>query len=274
MPYADLPRNLRMHYYDDYLGDPWRADEVETVVMHHGQGKNGLMLYGWVPVLAPDYRVIRIDGRGFGLSSVPEPGFPWSLETFVQDTMALMDHLGIEKAHYIGETIGGTMGMHFAHAHPERLLTLTTCTSPFNFVGSKIYVDYYNIVKEKGTEAWARSNGDVRLDSATSDPRHREWYLTQMGKTDANVVMETLAYLGTVNLEPILPQITVPSLAIVGGDSGWYRERSERMVSMMQNATLKVLPGVGGFAQHSAPVECANAWREWVAGVKVQRPSS
>jgi pimeloyl-ACP methyl ester carboxylesterase len=90
-----------------------------------------------------------------------------------------------------------------------------------------------------------------------------------MGETAPQVVMETLAYLGTVNLEPILPEITLPTLAIVGENSGWYRERSEKMVGMMQNATLRVLPGVGGFAQHSAPVECATAWREWVQGVRV-----
>jgi pimeloyl-ACP methyl ester carboxylesterase len=268
MPYADLPGNYRMHYYDDYIGDPWKADEVETVIMHHGQGKSGLLLYGWVPPLAEQYRVIRIDGRGFGLSQVPEPDYPWSLEGFVQDMMALMDHLGIEKAHYIGETIGGAMGLQFAYAHPDRLLSMTTCTAPYNFAGNTMYVGYYNIVKEQGTEAWARSNGDVRLDSASADPGHREWYLTEMGKTHPRVVMETLAYLSTVNLEPILPKITMPTLHIVGGNGGLYRERGEKLVSLMQNATLAVIPGVSGFAQYAAPVECATVWKQWVAGLK------
>ncbi len=267
MPYADLPGNLRMNYYDDYLGDPWKTPEV--VIMHHGQGKNGLLLYGWVRPLVLDYRVIRVDARGFGLSSVPDPGYEWSLEGFTRDVMNLMDHLGIEKAHFIGETIGGTIGLHFAHAHPERLLSVTTCTSPFNFIGSQLYVDYYNLVKEQGTEAWARSNGDVRLDSATADPEHREWYLTQMGKTAPTTVMETLAYLGTVDLTPILPEIKVPALAIVGENSGWYRERSEGMVAKMPQAQLAVVPGVGGFAQHAAPVECATLWREWAQGLRV-----
>lgn len=263
MPYADLPGDLRMHYYDDYLGDPWKADEREATIMHHGQGKNGLLLYGWVHPLVLDYRVIRVDARGFGLSSQPEPGYGWSLDGFVSDACNLMDHLGIEKAHFIGETIGGTIGLHFAHTRPERLLSLTACTSPFNFVGSQLYVDYYNIVKEHGTEAWARSNGDVRLESATADPEHREWYLTQMGKTSPRTVMETLAYLGTVNLEPILPEITVPTLALTGENSGWYRERSEGMVAKMPRARLALVPGAGGFVQHSAPAECAAIWRQF-----------
>ncbi len=270
MPVAHLPGNLDMHYYDDDLVDPWK--QHETIIMHHGQGKSGLLLYGWVHPLVRDYRVIRVDARGFGESSVPEPGYPWSLDGFTDDLRNLMDHLGIEKAHLIGETIGGTVAMHFAYRFPERLHTLTTCTSPFNFVGAQHYLDYYEIVKERGVEAWARHNGNVRLDEATADPEHREWYLTQMGRTAPHVVMETLAYLSTVNLTDEVTQIQTPSLSITGELSGWYAERAEKLAAMMPNCRYAAIPGVGGFAQHAAPEECAAAWRRFADDVKAGRP--
>ena len=102
MPTAHLPGDLLMHYDDDAYTDPWSP--AETVILHHGNAKSAKLWYGWVPLLARDYRVIRIDARGFGRSSVPPPGYPWSLGGFSTDLVHLMEHLDIDKAHLIGET--------------------------------------------------------------------------------------------------------------------------------------------------------------------------
>jgi pimeloyl-ACP methyl ester carboxylesterase len=262
MPFADLPGDLRMHYEDDDFTAPW--SKAETVIMHHGQGKNGKLLYGWVPPLAADFRVIRVDARGFGQSSVPEPGYGWSLDGFAEDVRNLMDYLEIDKTHIIGETIGGTIALQFAQRFPERLHTVTTCTSPFNFRGVQTYVDYYNLVKDKGVEAWVRETSHVRLVPGRSDPGHREWYMQEMSRTSQHVVLETLAYLATVDLTPVLPAITMPALAIAGEHSGVYLERAKSLVQLMPNCRLAEVAGVGGFAQHEAPAECAAIWKDFV----------
>ena len=104
MPTAHLPGDLQMYYEDDDFTDPWL--ETETVILHHGNAKNSRLWYAWVPWLARDYRVIRLDARGFGRSSIPAPGYNWSLEGFATDLVHLMDHLGIDKAHVVGDTSG------------------------------------------------------------------------------------------------------------------------------------------------------------------------
>ena len=70
-----------MYYEDDNFSDPWR--KPETVVLHHGNSKNTKLWYAWVPLLARQYRVIRLDARGCGRSTVPPEGYDWSLSNWV-----------------------------------------------------------------------------------------------------------------------------------------------------------------------------------------------
>jgi pimeloyl-ACP methyl ester carboxylesterase len=263
MPTAQLPGNLRLYYEDDDFTDPWAASE--TVILHHGNAKNSQLWYAWVPLLAGEFRVIRLDARGFGKSSIPEPDYPWSLEGFATDLANLMDYLELERAHLVGETIGGTIALQFAYQFPQRLHTVTTCTSPYKFRGVPTYLNYYNLVQEQGVEAWVRQTADRRLEPGKSDPRHHEWYVQQMSQTSQRVVLETLAYLSSIDLTPVLPHVTTPALVMVGELSAMNTpEHAQRLVDLLPNGTLVEVPGASGYVQHSAPAQCVALWRDFI----------
>ena len=125
---VQLDDGAELFYRIDDFTDPWT--EPETVLLHHGMAKNHKMWFGWVPVLARHYRVVRFDMRGMGQSTVPEPGYPWTIDNFAKDLLQVADRLELDKFHLIGETVGGSISMRFATLHQERLLSLTACTSP------------------------------------------------------------------------------------------------------------------------------------------------
>ena len=89
MPMARIDNATEMYYEEHDFTDPWL--DAETVVLHHGNAKNSRLWYAWVPLLARKYRVVRLDARGFGRSTVPHPGYPWSLSGFASDLKTEVD---------------------------------------------------------------------------------------------------------------------------------------------------------------------------------------
>ncbi len=266
MPYARIDYSLDMYYEDDDFTDPWRNSE--TVVLHHGNAKNARLWYAWVPLLARQYRVVRLDARGFGRSTVPPDGYRWSLSRFAADVRGLLDCLELERVHLIGETVGGTIALQFASEYPERLLSVAACTSPYKFVGVPSYLESYNKVRDEGVEAWVRGTAERRLETGDSDAAHQNWYINQMAQTPARVVMETLDYLSRQDLTDTLRRIRTPALVLASEQNARDNpDRTTGMAGLLPNGRLRVISGTTGYVQHSAPERCVQAWREFVGSL-------
>ena len=68
--------------------------------------------------------------RGHGQSADPGPDHKWSAEELLLDMKGFLDTLGLDQVHYLGESIGGTLGIAFAVRSPERLKSLTLLATP------------------------------------------------------------------------------------------------------------------------------------------------
>lgn len=99
------------------------AGEGEAFVMLHGSGPG---VSGWgnfganLPLFSQHFRTIIPDQPGFGASPRPEMDRPY--HRISSDAVAaLLDELGIEKAHVLGNSMGGSVAARFALDHPDRL---------------------------------------------------------------------------------------------------------------------------------------------------------
>jgi 3-oxoadipate enol-lactonase len=116
MPSLVRPDGCRIHY--ELFGDP--GSPVLTLL--EGIGAD---IAGWrrsIPALARELRVVAIDHRGNGASDDP-PG-PCTMSTFVEDALAVLDELGVERAHVYGQSFGGMVAQEMALTHPHRLRSM------------------------------------------------------------------------------------------------------------------------------------------------------
>jgi pimeloyl-ACP methyl ester carboxylesterase len=75
-------------------------------------------------VLKQDYKLILIDARGHGESDVPKDPEAYDTSFMAEDVIAVLDHLHIDKAHYLGYSMGGWIGFDLAERYPERFSSL------------------------------------------------------------------------------------------------------------------------------------------------------
>ncbi|HUO55162.1 MAG TPA: 3-oxoadipate enol-lactonase [Rhodoblastus sp.] len=95
------------------------APGAPAVLLAHPLGGDLTLWADVAPILARKFRVVRFDARGHGGSDVP-PG-PYALGDLGGDVIALMDALGLAKAHFIGLSMSGAIGQWLMIHAPERL---------------------------------------------------------------------------------------------------------------------------------------------------------
>jgi pimeloyl-ACP methyl ester carboxylesterase len=116
------------------------VDGVRTYFLDSGGAGSPVLFYtgfadplevprssGLARALCGEFRLIFADHRGQGGSDKPHEASAYLLRTRVGDAVAVLDALGIERAHFLGSSWGARLGFALGEHAPERMLSLVLC---------------------------------------------------------------------------------------------------------------------------------------------------
>jgi 3-oxoadipate enol-lactonase len=137
---------------------PYRVDGPEdapVLVLSNSLGSTSEMWDPQIPALTERFRVIRYETRGH--DSAPVPDGPYALDELGGDVLALLDRLGVERAHFAGLSLGGMTGMWLAVNAPERIDRLVLLCTSAMLANDHDWPLRARTVREKGTGAVAEA---------------------------------------------------------------------------------------------------------------------
>lgn len=271
--YLDAPGDyldvagLRLHLRDS------GPKGAPVVIMLHGFGASLHTWEAWARALSDEYRVIRFDLPGFGLTGADPTGHYTDGRSMVM-LEALMDRLGVGRASLIGNSIGGRIAWTFAARHPERVEKLVL-VSPDGFasqgfeygkrpeVPATVRLMRYALPTFMVRQSLAPAYGDPTLLNDGLVTRYRDLMLAP-GIRDAMI-----ARMGQVVLEdpePLLRRIRAPVLLLWGEKDAMIPiGNAADYLRSLPDGRLVALPGLGHVPHEEAPAVSLAPVREFLA---------
>jgi pimeloyl-ACP methyl ester carboxylesterase len=262
MAFARL-HDLNIHYQ--------RHGGGEALVLLHGLGSSS---YDWefqVPAFSRHFHVIAPCLRGFGDSDKP-PG-PYSISQYANDVVALLDHLGIERCHVLGFSMGGAIAFQLAVDQPNRLDSLIVVNSQPSFELDHwrkhlMVITRVGMASVLGMERMTRYVAK-RLFPRPEQKALRDRMLERQAKNQKSCYLAALQALAGWSVKDRIQQIFVPTLVIAGEHDYSPLEEKRGYVGLIPNARLEVIKG----ARHGALFEKPDEVNRTVLDFLLARPT-
>jgi 3-oxoadipate enol-lactonase len=166
--------------------------------------------------LAGDFRMIRYDKRGHGLSDAPAP--PYSLDDFVLDLLGLLDGLEIKDATVCGLSVGGLIAQRFAIDYPDRVRALVLCDTGIRIGSFASWEERIATVKESGLTKLVGPSMERWFTSAFREDRSVEMrgYANMLLRIPADGYLGACYALRNADLTQETPKINQPTLVLCG----------------------------------------------------------
>jgi pimeloyl-ACP methyl ester carboxylesterase len=224
--YADV-NGLHLYYETYGEGSP-------LVLLHGGMLTIDLNFATLIPTLAKKHRVIGVEMQGHGRTAdIDRPITPANLAS---DVVALLDVLGIERAHVMGHSMGGAVTIELGVHHPDRVLSLVPVSASVRPEG--MHSDLADPSRYAESTRMPTAQDFAEFAEAyrrlSPHPEHFDEFLAALSSSNADLQGWT---------DEQLAGITAPTLIVQGDHDFVTVEHAALMLELIPGAQLAVLPG-------------------------------
>lgn len=247
--------------------DDGPVDGAPTVVLSSSLGATRTMWDPQIADLARRFRVVRYDTRGHGDSPVP-PG-PYRIDDLVDDLIALLDTLGVVRAHVVGLSLGGMTGLRLAARAPERVDRLAVLCTSARLEPAVAWHDRAALVRSQGTATVAGAVVDRWYTPAFAArrPDQIDAALAMVAATPAEGYASCCEAIAEMDLRDDLAAVRAPTLAIAGADDpATPPPHLERIARGVPDGRLVVVPRSAHLANVEQPARVTAALLDHLAG--------
>jgi pimeloyl-ACP methyl ester carboxylesterase len=246
----------RLHVKD--TGNP----SGPVIVFIHGFGASLHTWEDWSTALEKDYRVIRFDLPGSGLSG-PSRSLDYSDDRSNQMILGLLDTLKVPKVSIVGNSIGGRMAWYFTAKHPERVEQLVLI-SPDGFKSPGMSYDrapeipgYLSMIKYIFPQFLFRKNLEIAYfnKSVLSNELFERYYELALYPGNRQAMIDRMRQTVLKDPVPLLKKIDCPVLLLWGaGDAMIPIRNAEDYLGLIPQAKLQAMQNMGHLPQEEDPV--------------------
>jgi pimeloyl-ACP methyl ester carboxylesterase len=224
--YVDV-NGLHMYYEVQGEGSP-------LVLLHGGVQSIDLSFAGLIPQLVGRHRVIGVELQGHGRTA--DIDRKSTSAALAGDVVALLDHLGVDRAHVLGFSLGAAVALELAVAHPDRVRSVVPISEPVRPDGMHEELRDPALHATSTRMPTAQDFADMQETYARLSP-HPE-HFTEFMAAQAQNAAELKGW-----SDEQLAGITAPVLVVIGDHDFVTVEHGALMKRLIPGAQLAVLPG-------------------------------
>jgi len=262
MPFAAVG-DVRLFYTDEGSGDP-------PILFVHGFSCDSHDWSWQIPHFAAKHRVIAVDLRGHGRSSVPDGGF--DPLTFAADIAGLLDQLGCGPVIAIGHSLGGVIVSALAIEHPDTVQAIVS-VDPGYLIDDAARDSLRDVIEAmRAGDAAAVAQATLGQSYAAASPAHlKTWHMRRIAGVPQHVLVQTfdslfsgLGFRG--ESERYLQQRKCPVLTFYASPMG--RDDIERAGFQDPRSKIVTWEGTGHWLHQERPAEFNAVVDGWLAGLE------
>jgi len=220
-----------------------------------------------VPKLKDRFTVVTYDLRGHGKSSVTHKDF--NLDDLVSDLEKVREKTNIDKAHFVGHSLGGMIAPAYAKKFPERVLSvglLSTVAGRSDEDKEKVW-NVISDLKKRGVEKTLKNLTDRWFTDnfIKENPDLVSRRLKQVIETDKDVFINVFKIYAETEMISWLKDIKKPCLFMTGeNDGGCTPSHNKKMSNEVKDSKLVIIPNVKHSFLIEAPEQIANHLIEFI----------